>query len=106
MPMTPRGGHDIRQQRGGTPNSAQSSRPTRRSPMSSSSVREAFVTSVTCTRPPVSFQSSQESTVPQASSPASARARAPFTLSRIHAILVAEKYGSIERPVRSRTSAP
>ena len=43
-----------------------------------SSVREALVTSVAWSRaPPVSFQSSQESTVPKASRPASAAARAP-----------------------------
>ena len=52
--------------------------------------------------PPVSRQSRKLSTVPKASSPRSARARAPGTLSRIQAILVAEKYG-IERagPVRA-----
>ena len=46
--------------------------------------------------------------MPNASSPRSARARAPATLSRIHAILVPEKYGSSSSPVRSRTrrSAP
>src|SRR5690606_40546349 len=54
-------------------------------------VRDALVTSVTCSLPPVSFQISQESTVPKARSPASARARAPWTLSRIHLILVPEK---------------
>ena len=72
--------------------------------MSYSSVRDAFVASVACTRPPVSFQSSQESTVPASSSPRSAAARAPSTLSRIHASLVAEKYGSSSSPVR-RTSS-
>ena len=67
-------------------------------------VREAFVISVTKTRPPVSFQMSHVSIVPKASSPRSARARAPGTLSRIQRILVAEKYGSMRRPVFSRTS--
>ena len=67
-------------------------------------VREAFVMSVTKTRPPVSFQMSHVSIVPKASSPRSARARAPDTLSRIQRILVAEKYGSMRRPVFSRTS--
>ena len=61
--------------------------------MLNSIVREAFEASVTWTAPPVSFQSSQLSTVPKASSPASARARAPGTLSSSQAILVAEKYG-------------
>ena len=66
-------------------------------------VREALLTSVTCTRPPVSCQTSHESTVPNASLPSAAFARAPGTLSRIHAILVPEKYASITSPVRCRT---
>jgi hypothetical protein len=44
--------------------------------MSNSIVREAFEGSVTCVRLPVSCQMSQVSTVPKASSPSSARARA------------------------------
>ena len=54
-----------------------------------SRVREALVTSVTCSPPsgpPVMFQTSHESIVPNASSPASARSRAPSTWSRIQAI--------------------
>ena len=43
--------------------------------------------------------------VPKASSPASAAAFAPSTLSRIHRILVPEKYGSRTRPVFSRNMA-
>ena len=66
-------------------------RPTRSVWMLNSIVREALLTSVTCCVPPVSFQTSQVSTVPNASSPASARARAPGTLSRIQRILLAEK---------------
>ena len=54
-------------------------------------VREALVASVQWRPPPVSRHSRKVSTVPKASSPASARARAPATLSRIHASLVAEK---------------
>ena len=42
-----------------------------------SMVRAALLASVACTRPCVSCQISQLSTVPKASSPASARARAP-----------------------------
>jgi hypothetical protein len=72
--------------------------------MSNSMVRAALVASVAWTAPPVSRQSRNESTVPKASSPASARLRAPGTLSSSQAILVAEKYGSILRPVRSLTS--
>ena len=59
--------------------------------MLKSSVREALLESVTCSRPAVSCQTSQLSMVPNASSPASARARAPGTLSRIQASLVPEK---------------
>ena len=44
--------------------------------MSNSIVRDAFVTSVTCRRPPVSRHSRKLSIVPKAISPASARARA------------------------------
>jgi hypothetical protein len=47
--------------------------------MSNSMVREALLTSVACTAPPVSCHSSQESMVPKASSPRSAAARAPGT---------------------------
>ena len=70
-----------------------------------SRVREALVTSVACTAPLVRRCTRNVSMVPKASSPFSARARAPFSWSRIHAIFVPEKYASITRPVRSRTSA-
>ena len=59
-----------------------------------SMVREALVTSVTCTpplTPPVRFHTSQESVLPNSRSPASARSRAPSTFSRIQAILGPEK---------------
>ncbi len=59
--------------------------------MLKSIVREALVTSVMCVASLVSCQTSQLSMVPNASFPASARARAPGTLSRIHAILLPEK---------------
>ena len=49
--------------------------------MSNSIVREALLTSVACTAPPVSFHSSQLSTVPKANSPRSAASRAPSTWS-------------------------
>ncbi len=68
------------------------------------SVRDALVVSVMWRRPSVSFHSSHVSTVPNASSPASARLRTPATLSRIHASFVPEKYASSTRPVRSRKS--
>jgi hypothetical protein len=50
-------------------------------------VREAFVTSVTCTPPlgpPVRFQITQVSMVPKRRSPASADSLTPSTLSKIH----------------------
>jgi hypothetical protein len=59
--------------------------------MLNSIVRDALLGSVTWTFPLVSFQTSQESTVPKASRPASAAARAPGTLSRIQATLLPEK---------------
>ena len=62
-------------------------------------VREALVRSVTCTAPFVSFQISQVSIVPNNASPSLAMARASGACSRIHWILVAEKYASGTRPV-------
>ena len=59
-----------------------------------SRVRLALVTSVTWMpprRPPVRFQTTHVSGVPNSRSPASAAARAPATLSRIHATFEAEK---------------
>ena len=54
-------------------------------------VREALVTSVTCTpsfsAPPVRFHRTQVSIVPNNSSPASARSLTPSTFSRIHVTL-------------------
>ena len=67
---------------------------------STSIVRDAFVRSMTCAAPPVRFQAIQLSTVPNASS-----ACERSTRSRIHSSLLAEKYGSHTRPVRSRTSS-
>ena len=57
-------------------------------------VRLALVTSVTWTppsTPPVRFQMHQVSMLPNSRSPASAFARAPSTLSRIHLTLGPEK---------------
>ena len=59
--------------------------------MLNSMVRDALVTSVTWVESLVSCQISQLSMVPNASLPASALARAPGTLSRIHATLLPEK---------------
>ena len=75
----------------GTPSA--SSRNGSQSPswMSKSSVRDAFDGSVANTRPPVSFQISHVSTVPKQSSPASARACAPSTASRMKRTFVPEK---------------
>ena len=78
-------------------------------------VREALVTSQMWSGSPepagpplllevlVSRNTSHESMVPNASSPASARSRAPGTLSRIHRTLGPEKYVEIGSPVISRT---
>ncbi len=59
--------------------------------MSKQSVREAFDGSVAWTAPPLSRQSSHESTVPKASWPRSAALRAPSTSSSSQRILVPEK---------------
>ncbi len=69
-----------------------------------SSVRLAFVASVTCSAPFDSFHASQASIVPKASSPRSARARSDGSSSSSQASLVPEKYGSRSRPVRRATS--
>ena len=73
--------------------------------MSNSKVRDALVTSVACTVPPVSRHSRNVSTVPNASRPARAAARAPSTWSSSHAILVPEKYGSHSSPVFAAIAA-
>ena len=59
--------------------------------MSKSRVREAFEKSVAWTFPPVSFQTSHASIVPNSSLPASAASRAPGTFSRIQRSFVPEK---------------
>ena len=71
-------------------------------------VREAFDGSVTWVRFCVNCHTSQVSTVPKASSPRSARSRAPGSVSSSQAILVPLKYGSMMRPVLARivSSAP
>ena len=68
------------------------------------SVREALVTSVTCTPPflpPVMFHSTHVSMVPMRRSPASAFSRAPSTFSRIHITLGPAKYVASGRPTVS-----
>ena len=78
----------------GTPMSFAMSSFQSRVSMFMSMVREALVTSVTCTppfTPPVRFHTSQESVLPKSRSPASALSRAPSTFSRIQAILGPEK---------------
>src|SRR2546423_12752681 len=83
----------------GTPNKSSSSSsqsPVRRL---NSIVRDALLGSVTCTRPPVRFHTSHESTVPNASFPAFALARAPATFRSNHSRFVPEKYAAITRPV-------
>ncbi len=79
----------------GTPSSVAAARASQSSVCrSNSSVRDAFVTSVTCAAPPVSRQTRKLSTVPNASSPAlGARAQRRRRCRAASAILVPEKYG-------------
>jgi hypothetical protein len=67
-------------------------------------VRLAFETSVTCTplAPPVRFQMTQLSIVPNSRSPASALCRAPGMLSSSQRILGPEKYVASGSPTRER----
>ncbi len=68
-------------------------------------VREAFVASVRWTppeAPPLRFHSNQLSMVPNASSPASARERAPSTLSSSQRTFGPAKYVASGRPTRER----
>jgi len=87
---------------------ASSSSSQSRSWMLNRRVREALLASVTWASPPVRCQASQVSMVPKASSPRSARARAPGTVSSSHASLVPEKYASRTSPVlfRNPSSCP
>ena len=66
--------------------------------MLNSSVRDGVGDVGAVHAPPVSFQISQVSIVPNSSSPASARCCAPGTWSSSQRILVPEKYASISRP--------
>ena len=73
------------------------------------SVRLALVTSVTCTppsAPPVRFQMTHVSILPNTASPRSAAALTPSTFSRIHCSFVPEKYVAGGSPVRSHSSWP
>ena len=82
--------------RAATPKRASSSGSHSTGSSRASSVRDALVASVTCASPPVRFQASQLSTVPKGGRPS------PSTRASSHSSLVAEKYGSGTRPVRSR----
>ena len=66
-------------------------------------VLEALVTSVRCKPSLDNLLTKKESIVPNLSFPASASLLAPSTLSNIHFIFVAEKYGSITKPVLALT---
>mmetsp|Transcript_19226 Transcript_19226/g.49648 ORF Transcript_19226/g.49648 Transcript_19226/m.49648 type:complete len:234 (+) Transcript_19226:933-1634(+) len=68
-----------------------------------SSVRHPFETSVMCESPHVRFQMSHVSIVPKSASPFSAAMRRPGTFSKSHTSFVAEKYGTIGRPVFLRS---
>jgi hypothetical protein len=75
----------------GMPHSASRSSSQSSERTSMSIVREALETSVTWTSPRVRRATSQLSTVPKASSPRSARSRAPGTCSSSQASLLALK---------------
>ena len=90
-PMIPEESQTIGIMDSGMPKKFSSSLSHCRVLMLKSMVLEALVTSVTCTLPPVRFQTSQESMVPKRSRPARALAIAPGTLSSIQRILVALK---------------
>ena len=91
VPSTPEEGATSGSMAAGTPSSSSSSGAQARAWMSNISVRAALVGSVTWRRPPVRRAMSQLSIVPNASSPAAARARSPATFSNSHASLVPEK---------------
>ena len=97
-PSTPLLGATAGSMRGGTRNAAHSAGSHCRLWMLNSSVRDALVTSVTCSgggapapRPRVRRHTMNESIVPARAVPASAAARRPGTLSRHHASLEAVK---------------
>ena len=92
----------------GTSNSASTSGSQSRVCRLNNCVREAFVWSQACTDPPVRFHVSQLSMVPAHSSPFAARRRPSGSESSSQRILLAEKSGSIVRPVRcsSKGRAP
>src|SRR4051812_38599894 len=83
-----------------TPKSASSSSSHSSVASDASNVRDAFVRSVKGASPPVSRQTSQESTVPKAR-----RSGGSSVLASSHSSFVAEKYGSATSPVRSRRSS-
>ena len=70
-----------------------------------SKVREAFEASMMWRLPRVNCHTSHVSTVPNSNSPASAMARAAGTWFSSHTNLLALKYGSRRKPVRSCTIA-
>ncbi len=89
--------------RRGMPKASSSSSSQVRRLRSNSIVREALVTSVACSRPPLRRHKRKLSIVPNAISPARARSPRPGIVSSSQRILDAEKYGSMTRPVRSAT---
>ena len=93
----------------GTPKMASSSSCQFRVVRSIRRVRLAFVTSVTCvppSGPPVRFQISQLSMVPNSTSPRSARWRRPGVWSSSQRTFGAEKYVAGGKPQRLRTICP
>ena len=98
-------GHDSGSSARGMPSRSSSSSSQSPVAMSRAACGRRSVASVTCARRRVSLQASQQSTVPKASSPRSARARSAGRCRAASASLVPEKYGSSSRPVRARDRA-
>ncbi len=68
-------------------------------------MRDALDTSVTWSRPPLIRATRYESMVPTARSSSTMPCHVRVSFERIHASLVAEKYGSSRKPVVRRTSS-
>jgi len=104
VPNTPTDGRTSGRISMGTPKNSHACADHRWVRTSSSIVRLALVTSVTC-RPPVRFQISQVSIVPNSTSPRSARSRRPGMWLRIQFSRGPEKYVASGSPLRCCTSS-
>ena len=91
VPHTPDEGTTAGRTWRGTPISSHSSSLHASLLISNTSVRDAFVTSVACTAPPVNRHNKNESIVPNAMSPLRAAVASPSTECSIHWTFVPEK---------------